>query len=96
MTTKQYKYLPRWSSAEGNDSSTGWCDTEEQVDSFMRDGYLKLVAAFSREKAQEWTKDVWTRLGMEPMTLQRGQRNGPTCQVRSHSGGGEGMGLIAG
>jgi hypothetical protein len=38
----------------------------DQVDSFMRDGYLRIEGAFSREKAAEWTQDVWTRLGMDP------------------------------
>jgi hypothetical protein len=32
----------------------------------MRDGYLRIEVAFSREKAAEWTQDVWTRLGMDP------------------------------
>jgi hypothetical protein len=32
----------------------------------MRDGYLRIEGAFSREKAAEWTQDVWTRLGMDP------------------------------
>ncbi|ORY28602.1 hypothetical protein BCR39DRAFT_559418 [Naematelia encephala] len=40
--------------------------TDEQVESFMNDGYLRLEGAFSREKADEWTKDVWVRLGMDP------------------------------
>ncbi|CAL5874307.1 uncharacterized protein PFLUO_LOCUS8602 [Penicillium psychrofluorescens] len=38
----------------------------EQVDHFMRFGYLRLTDCFSREKAAQWTGDVWTRLGYSP------------------------------
>ena len=40
--------------------------TREQVEHFMQYGYLKLKGVFSREKAAEWTKDVWVRLGFDP------------------------------
>lgn len=40
--------------------------TREQVDHFMQYGYLRLKSCFSRDKAAEWTKDVWTRLGFDP------------------------------
>ncbi|OAP59672.1 hypothetical protein AYL99_06970 [Fonsecaea erecta] len=40
--------------------------TPEQVDSFMKHGYLRLPACFTRESAEEWTKDVWVRLGFDP------------------------------
>lgn len=32
----------------------------------MRDGYIILKQAFSPQKASEWSKDLWTRLGMVP------------------------------
>jgi hypothetical protein len=40
--------------------------TQEQKDNFMKYGYLRLTDCFSREKAAEWTKDVWARLGYSP------------------------------
>ena len=40
--------------------------TREQVEHFMQYGYLKLTNCFSREKAAEWTKTVWVRLGYDP------------------------------
>lgn len=38
----------------------------EQIDHFMRHGYVRVPDCFSREKAAEWTADVWTRLGFSP------------------------------
>ena len=38
----------------------------EQIDHFMRYGYVRVPECFSREKAAEWTADVWTRLGFSP------------------------------
>lgn len=32
----------------------------------MKYGYIRLAACFSREKAAEWSKDVWVRLGYSP------------------------------
>lgn len=40
--------------------------TEEQVGSFMKHGFLRIPNCFSREKAEEWTRTVWKRLGMSP------------------------------
>jgi len=40
--------------------------TEDHVQSFMQRGWLRLEGAFPREKAHEWTKDVFTRLGFDP------------------------------
>ncbi|CAI7635259.1 unnamed protein product [Penicillium palitans] len=40
--------------------------SQEQIDHFMRYGYVRLPACFSREKAAEWAGDVWTRLGVSP------------------------------
>lgn len=39
---------------------------EEDVDFFMENGYVVIKNAFSKEKADEWTKDLWVRLGMDP------------------------------
>ncbi|KAJ5689929.1 hypothetical protein N7462_004321 [Penicillium macrosclerotiorum] len=40
--------------------------SEQEKDHFMRYGYVCLTNCFSREKAAEWTADVWTRLGYSP------------------------------
>ncbi|PGH15355.1 hypothetical protein AJ79_02521 [Helicocarpus griseus UAMH5409] len=40
--------------------------TPEQIEHFLEHGYLHLKNCFSREKAAEWTKDIWTRLGYSP------------------------------
>ncbi|KIW49655.1 hypothetical protein PV05_11315 [Exophiala xenobiotica] len=40
--------------------------TSEQVESFMEHGFLRIPGCFTREAAEEWTKDVWTRLGFDP------------------------------
>lgn len=38
--------------------------TQEQIDSFMKHGFLKLPGAIIPEKGDEWCKNVWSRLGM--------------------------------
>ncbi|KAH9925369.1 uncharacterized protein BXZ73DRAFT_91104 [Epithele typhae] len=38
----------------------------EDVEFFMMHGYLVVKNAFSRAQAQEFTKDLWVRLGMDP------------------------------
>ncbi|KAL7280239.1 hypothetical protein ACG7TL_006659 [Trametes sanguinea] len=40
--------------------------TEEEVDFFMENGYLVVKRAFSREKAAEFTREMWVRLGLDP------------------------------
>lgn len=40
--------------------------SQEQVDHFMEHGWVKLENCFSREKAGEFQKTLWTRLGMDP------------------------------
>ena len=40
--------------------------TPDQIDHFMKYGYLRIPNAFSAEKAAEWTAKVWTRLGYNP------------------------------
>ncbi|KAH8815516.1 hypothetical protein F5884DRAFT_772660 [Xylogone sp. PMI_703] len=40
--------------------------TPEQVESFMKHGFLRIEGCFTPEKAAQWTSTVWTRLGMDP------------------------------
>jgi hypothetical protein len=40
--------------------------SEEQVQSFMKHGFLRLESCFTKAKAEDWTSTVWTRLGMSP------------------------------
>ncbi|KAJ5246747.1 hypothetical protein N7468_001730 [Penicillium chermesinum] len=40
--------------------------SEEQIAHFIRYGYLRVPECFSRDKAAEWTADIWTRLGFSP------------------------------
>ncbi|TFY60531.1 hypothetical protein EVJ58_g5093 [Rhodofomes roseus] len=40
--------------------------TPEQVDFFLETGYVVIKQAFTKEKAAEWTKGMWTRLGLDP------------------------------
>ncbi|KAI1794753.1 hypothetical protein LXA43DRAFT_994087 [Ganoderma leucocontextum] len=48
-------------------SKMGSCHTAaEDVEFFMENGYLVVKQAFSRERAAEFTKDMWTRLGLDP------------------------------
>ena len=35
----------------------------------MEKGYIVIHNAFTNEKAEEWTKNVWVRLGMDPNDL---------------------------
>lgn len=40
--------------------------TQDQIDHFMKYGYLRIPRAFSAEKAASWISTVWTRLGYDP------------------------------
>ncbi|KAF8168265.1 hypothetical protein B0H34DRAFT_779662 [Crassisporium funariophilum] len=40
--------------------------TPVQVDHFLEHGYVVIKHAFTREKAAEWTKNVWLRLDLDP------------------------------
>ncbi|KAF9474296.1 hypothetical protein BDN70DRAFT_815882 [Pholiota conissans] len=40
--------------------------TSEQVDHFLEFGFVVIKNAFSKEDAEEWTKNVWVRLGFDP------------------------------
>ncbi|KAJ3044512.1 hypothetical protein HDV00_001939 [Rhizophlyctis rosea] len=39
---------------------------DDQVAHFLQHGWVTIPSAFTPEKAQEWSKDVWTRLGYDP------------------------------
>ena len=39
--------------------------TPEQVDHFMTYGWIMLSAAFTKEQADAWTENLWTRLGYD-------------------------------
>ncbi|KAF8078290.1 hypothetical protein FPV67DRAFT_1464832 [Lyophyllum atratum] len=39
---------------------------QEQIDQFLNDGYVVIKDAFTKEKAADWTANIWTRLGMDP------------------------------
>lgn len=41
--------------------------TEEQKAHFLNHGHVRIPGCFSREKAAEWTADVWVRLGYSPI-----------------------------
>jgi hypothetical protein len=47
------------------DNSDDW-PTEDDVDHFMQHGYIVVRGAFTQEQADDWTKDAWVRLGMDP------------------------------
>jgi hypothetical protein len=40
--------------------------SEDDVDHFMKHGYIVVRQAFTQEQADEWTKETWVRLGMDP------------------------------
>lgn len=39
--------------------------TPEQIEHFMTYGWISIPSAFTREQAQAWTEDLWTRLGYD-------------------------------
>lgn len=49
----------------------------EQVSSFMKNGFLRIPGAIPLENCDEWSKDVWHRLGMDPndKSTWAGERN---------------------
>jgi hypothetical protein len=40
--------------------------SQEQIDFFLENGWVKLSNCFSRESAEELQATLWTRLGMDP------------------------------
>jgi hypothetical protein len=57
--------------------------THSDVDNFLEHGYVHLKDTFPPEKAQEWMKTLWTRLGLSPdathWPIER-------CNMAAHSG----------
>lgn len=47
-------------------TTTPFALTDAQKDHFLQYGYVRIPDCFTREKAAEWTKDVWIRLGFSP------------------------------
>ncbi|KIJ62599.1 hypothetical protein HYDPIDRAFT_114250 [Hydnomerulius pinastri MD-312] len=42
------------------------CRRSLQVDFFMENGYVVIKQAFTQQKSDDWTKELWTRLGCDP------------------------------
>lgn len=42
------------------------CILEEQAAFFLENGYVVIKQAFTKQKAADWSKDIWVRLGMDP------------------------------
>jgi hypothetical protein len=40
--------------------------SHEQIDHFMRHGFVRIPQCFTQKKANEWAGDVWKRLGVSP------------------------------
>ena len=40
--------------------------TQEQIDFFLDNGWLKLSNCFTKEQADDLQSNLWTRLGMDP------------------------------
>ncbi|KIJ62598.1 hypothetical protein HYDPIDRAFT_157380 [Hydnomerulius pinastri MD-312] len=40
--------------------------TPEQVDFFMENGFVIIKDGFTKQKAEEWTDNIWVRLGLDP------------------------------
>ena len=40
--------------------------SQDQIDFFMENGWLKLSNCFTREQADKLQETLWTRLGMDP------------------------------
>lgn len=40
--------------------------SQEQIDFFLENGWIKLSNCFSRESAEKLQETLWTRLGMDP------------------------------
>jgi hypothetical protein len=40
--------------------------SQEQIDFFLENGWLKLSDCFTREQAEGLQENLWTRLGMDP------------------------------
>ena len=40
--------------------------TQEQIDFFVQNGWLKLINCFTKAQADDLQSTLWTRLGMDP------------------------------
>jgi hypothetical protein len=40
--------------------------TDEQVEHFLKNGYIRIKGAFTQEQANEFMSSMWIRLGMDP------------------------------
>ncbi|KAL4879943.1 hypothetical protein BJY04DRAFT_192702 [Aspergillus karnatakaensis] len=52
--------------AANNSEPPTYSLTQEQKDHFLQHGYVRIPNCFTPEKAQQWTDDVWIRLGYSP------------------------------
>ncbi|KAJ3051326.1 hypothetical protein HK097_007684 [Rhizophlyctis rosea] len=41
--------------------------TPDQISHFLSHGWVRIPSAFTPSNAQKWTKDLWTRLGYDPL-----------------------------
>ena len=46
--------------------NTNYALTQEQKAHFLEHGFVKIPGCFTREKAAEFTANMWTRLGADP------------------------------
>ncbi|PFH49197.1 hypothetical protein AMATHDRAFT_76302 [Amanita thiersii Skay4041] len=42
------------------------CLTLEQIQHFLKHGYVVIKSAFTKEQTVEWTRNIWVRLGLDP------------------------------
>lgn len=50
----------------------------------MENGYVVIKNAFSKEKAEEWMKDLWVRLGMDPNDKSTWEHEGGKINMPMH------------
>ncbi|MCJ1402073.1 hypothetical protein MMC11_005292 [Xylographa trunciseda] len=41
--------------------------SQEDIDHFLAHGWVRVTDCFSRSRAEEWTSNLWVRLGMDPI-----------------------------
>ncbi|OJT12834.1 hypothetical protein TRAPUB_10669 [Trametes pubescens] len=58
--------------------------TEDEIAFFMANGYLIVKQAFSREKAAEFTRDMWVRLGIDPNDKETWPRDRERIHMPAH------------
>lgn len=67
IMTGKYEYLSRTSNDFNHlKINTNISRIEEDVDHFMERGFIVIKGAFTKEKCDEWTKDLWVRLALDP------------------------------